>query len=73
MRGDWKDFRPAIWLAMLGIAVIIVVVPHYLGAILLGAAIGTAIRIRQRRARIAQQSQRSQRSQSGRRSRRGPG
>ena len=41
----------------------IVVVPHYLGAILLGAAIGIAIRIRQRRARIAQQ--RSGRSRGG--------
>ena len=50
MTGDWRDYRPAIWLAMLGIAVIIVVNP-YLGAVFLGAAIGAAIRIRQRRQR----------------------
>ena len=55
MERDWREYRPAIWLAMLGVAVIIVVVPHYLGAVLLGAAIGAAIRIRQRRARRARQ------------------
>jgi hypothetical protein len=48
---DWRAYRPAIWLSMLGIAVILIVVPHYLGAIFLGAGIGAAIRIRQRRAR----------------------
>jgi uncharacterized membrane protein len=51
MTGDWRSYRPAIWLAMLGVAVIIIVTPHYLGAFLLGGAIGAAIRIRQRRAR----------------------
>jgi hypothetical protein len=48
---EWKAYRPAIWTAMIGIAVIIVVSPHFLGAFLLGAAIGVAMRIRQRRAR----------------------
>jgi hypothetical protein len=47
--GDWRDFRPAIWLAMLGVAVMLLVVPFYLGAVFLGAAIGAAIRIRRRR------------------------
>ena len=42
---DWRTFRPAIWLAMLGIAVILVIRPAYFGAALLGAAIGVAIRI----------------------------
>ncbi|MBV8956976.1 MAG: hypothetical protein JO179_22750 [Solirubrobacterales bacterium] len=51
MNDDWRAYRPAIWLALLGVAVIIVVSPHYLGAFLLGLAIGAAIRIRQRRAR----------------------
>jgi hypothetical protein len=48
---DWRVYRPAIWLAMLGVAVIIVVSPHFLGAVFLGAALGAAIRIRQRRSR----------------------
>jgi hypothetical protein len=51
--GDWRDFRPAIWLAMLGVAVMLVVSPFYLGAVFVGAGIGAAIRIRQRRQRIA--------------------
>ncbi|HEY1507403.1 MAG TPA: hypothetical protein VGF93_00265 [Solirubrobacteraceae bacterium] len=49
MRGDWRDYRPAIWLAMLGIAVALLVTPWYVCAILFGAAVGFAIRIRQRR------------------------
>jgi CBS domain-containing protein len=52
VRGDWRDFRPAIWLAMLGIAVILLVNPPYWGAVFLGAAIGVAIRIAQRRRRL---------------------
>jgi hypothetical protein len=54
MNEDWRAYRPAIWLAMLGLAIIIVVSPHYLGAFVLGLAIGAAIRIRQRRARQRQ-------------------
>lgn len=53
MTGDWRDFRPAIWVAMLGFAVMIVVRPAYIGAVFLGAAIGLAIRIQQRRRRAA--------------------
>jgi hypothetical protein len=49
VKGDWRDYRPAIWLTMLGIAVALLVTPAYLSAILFGAAIGAAIRIRQRR------------------------
>ncbi len=54
MTGDWRDWRPAIWLAMLGVAVILLVNPPYISAIFFGAAIGTAIRIRQRRRRRSQ-------------------
>jgi hypothetical protein len=50
---DWREWRPAIWLAMLGVAVMLVFTPFYLGAVFLGAAIGTAIRIHQRRRRRA--------------------
>ena len=53
MTGDWRDWRPAIWLTMLGIAVILLVSPFWIGALFFGAAIGAAIRINQRRRRAA--------------------
>jgi hypothetical protein len=53
MTGDWRDWRPAIWLAMLGIAVMLLIAPFWYGAVFIGAAIGAAIRIQQRRRRIA--------------------
>ena len=53
MTGDWRDYRPAIWMAMLGVAVMLLVSPFYLGAVFFGFAIGAAIRIRQRRRRAA--------------------
>jgi hypothetical protein len=49
--GDWRDYRPAIWLTMLAIAVALLLSQWYVSAIPLGAAIGSAIRIRQRRRR----------------------
>ena len=52
MTGDWRDWRPVIWLTMLGIAVALLVNPWYFSAIPLGAAIGAAIRIAQRRRRV---------------------
>jgi hypothetical protein len=51
MTGDWRDFRPAIWLAMLGVLLAVVVSPPYIGAVFVGGSIGAAIRIRQRRRR----------------------
>ena len=59
MTGDWRDWRPAIWLAMLGVAVALLVNPWYFAAIPLGAAIGAAIRIQQRRRRTAAAASRS--------------
>ena len=53
MTGDWRDYRPAIWLTMLGIAVMLLFSPFWLGALFFGAAIGAAVRIRQRRRRAA--------------------
>ena len=53
MTGDWRDWRPAIWLVMLGVAVMLLVTPFWYGAVFIGAAIGAAIRIEQRRRRIA--------------------
>jgi hypothetical protein len=50
MTGDWRDWRPAIWLTMIGIAVMLLLTPFYFGAVFIGAAIGVAIKIgRQRR------------------------
>ena len=54
MTGDWRDFRPAIWLAMLGVAVMLLVTPFYYGALFIGAAIGVGVRIEQRRRRLKQ-------------------
>jgi hypothetical protein len=50
---DWRDFRPAIWLGMLGIALALLVNPAYIGAAVLGAAIGVAIKIETGRRRVA--------------------
>ena len=52
MTGDWRVYRPAIWLAMLGLAVVLVVNP-YAGALLLGAAIGIAGKISRQRRRAS--------------------
>lgn len=46
---DWRVYRPAIWLAMLGIAVVLLVYPPWIGAAPIGAAIGVALKIRRRR------------------------
>jgi hypothetical protein len=48
---DWREYRPAIWMAMLGIAVILLVNPIWIGAVPIGASIGIAVRIHQRRTR----------------------
>jgi hypothetical protein len=70
MRGDWKDWRPAIWLTMLGIAVVLLVQPFWIGALFFGAAIGAAIRIRQRRRVAAAAASAKPARQSGPRRRR---
>lgn len=69
MTGDWRDWRPAIWLVMLGIAVMLLVAPWYLGAIFLGAALGASIRIGQRRRRAAISAATGSRSRSRNRNR----
>jgi hypothetical protein len=50
---EWHAFRPAIWLAMLGVALILLIQPAYVGAVVLGAAIGVAIRVETGRRRAA--------------------
>ena len=54
MSGSWRDYRPAIWLAMLAIAVMLLVTPAYVGALFLGAAIGVSVKVhRGRRSRTS--------------------
>lgn len=52
MTDDWRAFRPAIWLAILGVALILLITPPYIGAVALGAAIGIAVRIEGRRRQL---------------------
>jgi hypothetical protein len=61
MTGDWRDFRPAIWLAMLGVAAILLFSPWYLGVLFLGGSIGIAGKTLRRRRRIAAAPPRPQR------------
>ncbi len=53
MSGDWRLYRPAIWLAMLGVAVALLIDSPYIGAALLGASIGIAAKIARRRRRVS--------------------
>jgi hypothetical protein len=46
---SWRVWRPAIWLAMVGIAVMLLVNPPYIGVLLIGGALGVALRIGRRR------------------------
>jgi hypothetical protein len=48
---DWRVFRPAIWLVMLGIALLLIV-NAYLGIAIVGAGMGVGIRIQTRRRRL---------------------
>jgi hypothetical protein len=48
---DWRIWRPAIWLAMLGVALALLIDPPYIGAVFVGAALGIVLRIAQRRRR----------------------
>lgn len=50
---DWRVYRPAIWMGMLGIALVLLLNPAYIGAAVLGCAIGIAIKIQTGRRRIA--------------------
>jgi hypothetical protein len=50
---NWRVFRPAIWMAMLGIALLLLVAPAYVGGAVIGGAIGIALRIETGRRRSA--------------------
>jgi len=52
MNGDWKAFRPAIWLGMLGI-VVLLVLNVFVGIALIGGALGVGLRIQSGRRRAA--------------------
>jgi hypothetical protein len=57
MTGDWRDYRPVIWMTMVGIAVMLLVSPAYIGAIFFGFAIGAAIRINRGRRAVGRRSE----------------
>jgi hypothetical protein len=42
----WNRYRPVIWLAMLGIALLLLVSPALIGFLVLGMAAGVAFRLR---------------------------
>jgi hypothetical protein len=58
---DWRVFRPAIWMAMLGIALMLLITPAYLGGAVIGGAIGIALRIRNGRRRVGRAQPRGRR------------
>jgi hypothetical protein len=60
MTGDWRDYRPAIWLGMLGVALVFLINPS-IGAVVLGLALGLAIRTKQARRRGLSLRQRGRR------------
>jgi hypothetical protein len=70
MTGDWRDYRPGIWLTMAGIAAALLLNSVVFAAPFLGAAIGVSIRISQRRRRLANApSQRKRRREPSRKRR----
>jgi hypothetical protein len=46
---NWKIYRPAIWVAMLGVAVALLVAPAYLSAVPFGVALGMVLKIQIRK------------------------
>jgi hypothetical protein len=48
---DWRAYRPAIWMVMLGIALLLVL-NAYLGIIVIGAGLGIGLKIQTRRRRL---------------------
>jgi hypothetical protein len=46
--GDWRDYRPAIWLAMLAVAIALLVNPWFVAVPVLGGAAGVALGVRRR-------------------------
>jgi hypothetical protein len=42
----WNRYRPVVWLAMLGIALLLLVSPALIGFLVLGMAAGVAFRLR---------------------------
>jgi hypothetical protein len=52
MTEDWRIWRPAIWLAILGVAALALLSAPYLGILILGGSLGVGARINQRRRRV---------------------
>jgi hypothetical protein len=56
MTEDWRIWRPAIWLAILGGLALLEFSAPYLGILILGASVGVGARINQRRRRISRRN-----------------
>jgi hypothetical protein len=70
MINDWRVYRPAIWLGMLGVCALLVL-NAYLGAVIIGGGIGVGLRIHGRRRRaVMARGSRSEASVRASRSRR---
>jgi hypothetical protein len=69
--GDWRDYRPAIWIAMVAVAVALLVQPWSISLVLLGGAAGFALGVpkRRRTAAAARERQRAEAGPGGRRRR----
>ncbi len=52
MIDGWRAWRPAIWLAMVGVAVALLMSTVYLGLLIIGGSVGVAVRINQRRRHV---------------------
>jgi hypothetical protein len=69
MTGDWRDYRPAIWIAMVAVAVALLVQPWSISLVLLGGAAGYALGVPKRRRRAEAAAKRT-RPTAGRKRRR---
>jgi hypothetical protein len=58
MTGDWRDYRPAIWIAMVAVAVALLLQPWSISLVLLGGAAGYALGVPRRRRREAEARER---------------
>jgi hypothetical protein len=50
-RGGWRDYRLAIWMLYIGIAVAVLISPWIISVFFYGGALGIAVRVTQSRRR----------------------
>lgn len=52
MISDWRMFRPAIWTAMVGVALLLLVSPAVIGVAVVGMGLGIGLKIHNGRRRL---------------------